>query len=173
VKSNQQYEALKDKIFVDIAFAEQMLEAYKLWDKMSGVNGIQSAIMQAPFEKFGKCITKYLQLFFDEPIGAMFNVGEKANSFSFGIIRDSKYIEYDLLSSGEKCLYTLALLIAIIENSDSKIKLIMVDDLLDHLDDKRIDDCFETLYNCTEIQTIIAGVKPCNHTSAESFVVRI
>lgn len=86
-------------------------------------------------------------------------LSEKANSFSFGVTNEeNEYIEFDLLSSGEKCLYTLALLISIVELSDSPLKIIMIDDLLDHLDMLRIKDCFETLYSISDIQILLAGV---------------
>jgi DNA repair exonuclease SbcCD ATPase subunit len=174
VKANIEYNNLKAKVVTDSLKAEQLLDVYKAWDKLSSVNGLQSKIMEAPFDQFSDYITKYLTQFFGEDnISASFYVGEKSNSFSFGIIRDTKYIEFDLLSSGEKCLYTLSMLMAIVENSKSELKLIMVDDLLDHLDDNRINDCFATLYNCKDMQTIIAGVKPCNHEAAGEFVIHI
>lgn len=174
VKANIEYNNLKAKVVTDSLKAEQLLDVYKAWDKLSSVNGLQSRIMEAPFDQFSDYITKYLTQFFGEDnISASFYVGEKSNSFSFGIIRDAKYIEFDLLSSGEKCLYTLSMLMAIVENSKSELKLIMVDDLLDHLDDNRINDCFATLYNCKDMQTIIAGVKPCNHEAAGEFVIHI
>ena len=77
-------------------------------------------------------------------------------------MRNGAYIEFDMLSSGEKCLYTLAMLIAITENSASDLKLILIDDLLDHLDDANIQTCFATLNNIEDIQVILAGVQPCN-----------
>ena len=174
IKANQQYDTLKNHISKDIFNAEEFLELNKAWEKFTGVNGIQSKIMEAPFETFSDSITKYLVNFFgDDTLKAKFHVGEKANSFSFGMTRSGAYLDYDLLSSGEKCLYTLSLLLAITENSKSKLKLVMVDDLLDHLDDNRISDVFATLYNCTDIQILLAGVKSCNHENADNFVIRI
>lgn len=174
IKANQQYDSLKATISKDIFNAEELLELNKAWDKFTGVNGIQSKIMEAPFELFSDSITKYLVKFFgDATLKAAFKVGEKANSFSFGLKRNGAYFDFDLLSSGEKCMYTLSLLLAIIENSKSDLKLVMVDDLLDHLDDNRISDVFATLYNCTDIQILLAGVKSCNHENADNFVIRI
>lgn len=162
VKSNQQYEKLKEKISKDNMQATQLLEVYKAWDKLSSVYGLQSKIMEAPFVTFAQDITKYLRQFFGtNNIEAAFHVGETANSFSFGIKRNDAYIEYDMISSGEKCLYALALLLAIVENSNTALKLIMIDDLLDHLDDDMIKSCFTTLYTVKDIQIILAGVKPC------------
>ena len=174
IKANKQYYELQGKIATDIAEAEELLNIYKAYEKLSGVNGLQSKIMVAPFEKFSATITKYLISFFDDiTIKAAFNVGEKANSFSFGLIRDGSYLDFDLLSSGEKCLYTLSLLIAIVENSSSSLKLIMVDDLLDHLDDNRIYDVFRTLYKSTDVQVIMAGVKPCTYEPVTDFVINL
>ena len=174
LKANEDYNKLKDKITIDIMSAAQKLDIYKAWDKLTSVNGLQSRIMIAPFEKFSENITYYLQQFFGDPsISAKFYVGEKANSFSFGVVRNDKYIEYDLLSSGEKCIYTLSLLTAVVSASSSQLKLILIDDLLDHLDDARITDCFRTLYNNKAIQTILAGVKPCTHENAGEFVINL
>ena len=78
----------------------------------------------------------------------------------------------ELLSSGEKCLFALSLLLAIVENSNAPAKLLLVDDILDHLDPERIKDCFTTLYNST-IQTVIAGVQKCEHEHADEFVINI
>lgn len=173
-QANAQYDRLKEKVTKDSMQATQLLEVYKAWDKLSGVNGLQTKIMEAPFINFSQQITPYLRAFFeDNTMEATFHIGEKANSFSFGVTLGGDYVEYDLLSSGEKCLYTLSLLIAIIQNAKSPLKLIMVDDLLDHLDDDRIQACFTTLYNIKDMQIIIAGVKPCTISSADEFVVQI
>lgn len=163
IEANKKYDELKSTITNDLMKANQLLEIYKLWDKLTGVNGLQSTIMMKPFLKFSESITKYLTEFFaDTSIQAHFHVGEKANSFSFGVMRNGAYIEFDMLSSGEKCLYTLAMLIAITEKSASDLKLILIDDLLDHLDDTNIQTCFATLNNIKDIQVILAGVQPCN-----------
>ena len=174
IKANQQYDTLKATISKDIFNAEELLELNKAWEKFTGVNGIQSKIMEAPFAIFSDAITKYLVKFFgDDTLKAAFKVGEKANSFSFGLKRNGAYYDFDLLSSGEKCMYTLSLLLAIVENAKSELKLVMIDDLLDHLDDNRIADVFTTLYNCTDTQVLLAGVKPCTHENADNFVIRI
>ena len=168
---NQKYEELKGKVSGDLFKAQHSLEVYKAWEKMSGVNALQSKIMVLPFQRFSEKISVYLRQFFSADISAEFYVGEKANSFSFGI-NNGKYIEYDLLSSGEKCLFALSLLLAIVENSNAPAKLLLVDDILDHLDPERIKDCFTTLYNST-IQTVIAGVQKCEHEHADEFVINI
>ena len=169
--ANEQYEKLKDTVSTDLYKAQHMLDIYKGWEKITGVNALQSQLMILPFQRFGEKISVYLRQFFNSDVTAEFFVGEKSNSFSFGI-NNGKYIEYDLLSSGEKCLYTLSLLLAITESSEAPLKLVLVDDLLDHLDPDRIKDCFSTLYNST-IQTVIAGVQKCEHEQAEQFVINV
>jgi exonuclease SbcC len=162
VRANKKYDSLMATLAQDKIKAELDLEIYKAWEKLTSVNGLQSKLMNAPFISFALKITKYLKAFYaGSDVSAQFHIGEKANSFSFGLIRDGKYIEFDLLSSGEKCLYTLALSLAIVDSSDSELKLLLVDDLLDHLDPENIENCFSTLYNDTSVQMIIAGVQPC------------
>lgn len=162
VRANKKYDSLVATLAQDKIKAEQDMEIYKAWEKLTSVNGLQSKLMNAPFISFALRITKYLKSFYaGSDVSAHFHIGEKANSFSFGLIRDGKYIEFDLLSSGEKCLYTLALSLAIVDSSDSELKLLLVDDLLDHLDPENIENCFSTLYNDTSVQMIIAGVQPC------------
>ena len=174
IEANDRYRALADELHKEKLKIESSIEIYKAWEKLTGVNGIQSKLMVAPFIDFSEEITKNLRTMFDDPtIVAMFNVGEKANSFSFGMMRGSSYLDYDLLSSGEKCLYTLSLLIAINKASKSNCKLLLIDDLLDHLDDDKIKSAFITLYNDNSIQAILAGVKPCNSLELENFVITI
>lgn len=171
IKENSRYEELKSKISTDLFTAQHSLEVYKAWEKLTGVNALQSKIMILPFQRFSEKISVYLKQFFSADISAEFYIGEKANSFSFGI-NNGRYIEYDLLSSGEKCLFALSLLLAIVENSNASAKLLLVDDILDHLDPERIKDCFTTLYNSTT-QTVIAGVQKCEHEHADEFVINI
>lgn len=162
VRANKKYDSLMATLAQDKIKAELDMEIYKAWEKLTSVNGLQSKLMNAPFISFALKITKYLKSFYaGSDVSAHFHIGEKANSFSFGLIRDGKYIEFDILSSGEKCLYTLALSLAIVDSSDSELKLLLVDDLLDHLDPENIENCFSTLYNDTSVQTIVAGVQPC------------
>ena len=82
----------------------------------------------------------YIQTMYgSDSLRAKFNISAKANSFSFGLIREDKYIAYDQLSSGEKCLYTLALMICIADNSKCPLKLLLCDDMFDHLDSKAVE----------------------------------
>ena len=67
----------------------------------------------------------------------------------------------------------LSILLSIAEDSNNNLPLVMVDDLLDHLDPDRIDDCFKTLYSIHNVQVLLAGVQKCNHPESEKFVVKI
>ena len=175
LEANKRYEELTDRLTNDKYRIEQNIEILKIWIKLTDVNGLQSHIMNAPFEVLAENMTVYLRSFFhNDNLTAKFILSEKANSFSFGIVQfKGEYIGFDLLSSGEKCLYTLALLLSIVESSDAPLKLIMIDDLLDHLDTAKIKDCFETLYNIESIQILLAGVQNCTHSHAEEFVIEV
>ena len=172
VEANNKYNSLMEQLTKDKYRAEQRMNIFKDWEKLSGVNGMQSELMKAPFEAFSGQISTYLTDFFGTDTKASFNVGEKANSFSFGLIRNGAYINFDLLSSGEKCLYTLSLMLCIIEWCASPIKMILIDDMLDHLDSDRINACFTTLYS-SNVQTILAGVQKCEHPNSAEFVINV
>ncbi len=112
----------------------------------------------SPFEDFKDSMDKYIPILFKNA-KCSFNLSGKANSFSFGLTRGDRYIPYELLSSGEKCMYMLCMMLCLTYESSSKLKLILVDDLFDHLDDENIEKLFESLYNVEDIQMIFAGVK--------------
>ena len=173
IEANLKYDELTKNLTLQKYKLEQRIEMLKAWVKLTDVNGMQSDIMIAPFWSLRKNVSKYLSEFFEFDTIAQFNLEEKANSFSFGIIRNGSYIRYELLSSGEKCLFVLALTLAMIEISDAQLKFILIDDILDHLDAKKIDACFETLYEISDIQIILAGVKDCNHPNASEFIINI
>lgn len=177
LEANKKYEELINNLTNTKYKVEQNIEILKVWIKLTDVNGLQSQLMEAPFKKLAVKMSEYLQKFFDDTnkfTTAKFHIAEKANSFSFGVTtQENEYIEFDLLSSGEKCLYTLALLLSIVEYSNSPLKIVMIDDLLDHLDMLRIKECFETLYSISDVQILLAGVQDCTHSNAKEFVVEI
>lgn len=174
VQANAKYEALMNTLTADKIQIELDLDMYKAWEKLTDINGLQTKLMNQPFADFSTKMTKYIQKFYDrEDISAGFCLVEKANSFSFGFIRDGKYIPYDLLSSGEKCMYMLSLILTINDESKSEFKLVLVDDLLDHLDAENIYNTFITLYNSTSSQIIVAGVQPYNYENADDIVINI
>lgn len=174
VQANAKYETLMETLTADKIRIELDIELYKAWEKLTSINGLQTKLMNQPFADFSTKMTKYIQKFYDrEDISAGFCLVEKANSFSFGLIRDGKYIPYDLLSSGEKCMYMLSLILTINDESKSEFKIVLVDDLLDHLDAENIYNTFITLYNSTSSQIIVAGVQPYTYENADDIVLNI
>ena len=171
--ANREHDRLIGTLSEDKYKADLSLNIYKAWEKLSGVNGLQTKLMREPFDAFAAEITSNLRSFFGDGVVAGFHISDKANSFSFGIIVEDRYIPYDLLSSGEKCLYTLALIIAVVENGASPLKVILVDDILDHLDSEKIDSCFSTLYSINSVQIVLAGVRIPNHPKFDEFTERI
>lgn len=174
IKANQKYDELTESLTKEKFRLEQNVEIMKEWIKLTDVNGLQQKVMVRPFAKFSEFSSEYLKKFFNNDIMSVeFNLAEKANSFSFGINNGRSYIQYDLLSSGEKCLLMLAILLGIVAMSSNQLHLIMVDDLLDHLDGARIEDCFDTLYTINDVQIILAGVQKCTHPKSADFVTTI
>lgn len=164
--ANQKYNSTIDELTKKKFDLELELAIYKAWVKATDVNGLQTEIMKQPFNELADKMTQYIQTMYgNDSLKAHFNVEAKANSFTFGLIRDNKYIQYDLLSSGEKCLYTLALMICIIDNSKSPLKVVLLDDALDNLDDVAIENTFTALKNITNIQFLLAGVKHSNNAA--------
>lgn len=175
IEANERYNALIESLTAEKYKFELEIAALKIWIKLTDANGIQSEMAEKPFENFAAEIDKYLKHTFGENVRAGFNVSGKANSFSFGIIRNDKYIPYELLSSGEKCLYTLSLMLVILKSNSSSntLNTIMIDDLLDHLDDQNIERLFESLYTVDDIQFIFAGVKPCKFAESVNCVIEV
>lgn len=139
-------------------------DALKHWVKTTDTNGLQTTLMVTPFEDLATLMTRYIQQMYGrDDIAARFIVSNKANSFSFGLVRAGDYIPYDLLSSGEKCLYTLALMICIVNNNDSPLKVLLCDDMFDHLDASAIENTFAALKQIHNVQFIFAGVKDCEN----------
>lgn len=175
VVANKQYEALQGKMTADMYTTQQIIEMLKCWIKVTDVNGLQSIMMTSPFFELSHYMTEDIRaLFGSNDYAANFNLSEKANSFNFGISKaDGTYVPYSLLSSGEKCLFVFALFSSLLRSTQAPLSMILVDDLLDHLDDTRIQSLFEYLRNNDTLQVIIAGVKPCDRKDAAEFVVEV
>ena len=145
---------------------ELQSKALANWVKKTDTNGLQTTLMLAPFNELSDTMTEYIQrMYANSDLKAHFNVSSKSNSFSFGLVRNGTYIPYDLLSSGEKCLYSLALMICIVNNCKSPLKVLLLDDAFDHLDSHTIETTFATLKNVEGIQFIFAGVKECKNAA--------
>lgn len=172
--ANRLYDSTIDKITTEKYQTEQEIDILKKLVKLTDVNGMQSELTTTPFTAFAECITKHLQgLYHDTDTSAAFYITEKANSFSFGVIRSGTYVQYDLLSSGEKCLFTFAMLMGIIEQSNTKLHMLMIDDMLDHLDDSKVANVFDYIYSQDDVQIILAGVKPCISKHHDNIVITV
>lgn len=168
-KQYKLYESEYNKTLQYKATIETDLNSLKELEKLSGTNGIINDLMTKVFEDFGTSINEYLSILFDTTAQIKFNMSTKNNSFSMGIDYGDGLISYETLSSGEKCLFVVAILLAIINNAKTELKLLMVDDLLDHLDDTNIEKLFNSLPKITNTQIILAGVKP--YTGKDKSVV--
>lgn len=181
----QRYTADRDKLKANLAYEATIENITKLkykselnnsvlaaWVKLTDINGLQTTLAEQPFAELAATMTKYIQTMYgNDSLQAKFNISAKSNSFSFGLVRDDKYIAYDQLSSGEKCLYTLALMICIIDSSKSPLKLMLCDDMFDHLDSQAVEGTFTALKAVNNIQFILAGVKDCKN--AEDVMVKL
>ena len=153
--------------------AENEVGCYKDWVKLTGVNGLQTKMSGCnPFEGISALMNYRIKQLFGEGYQCHFVVEEKANSFSFGLLR-GRYVPYDLLSSGEKCMFSLALMMSIVDNASSPLKMVLVDDLFDHLDDENVKNMFESLRNVNDIQMIFAGVKKTNTDFEKEYVIEV
>ncbi len=171
ISANEAYDSMADKITKSKFAAELRLSMLKNWEKLTGPNGLQTRIMDKPFLNLADELSAVLTKLMNEPVSAKFNLSEKANSFSFGIVRDEKYIPFEVLSSGEQCMYVVAMMIHIVRNAKSSLKVILVDDLLDHLDDNHMTALLTSLSTIEDIQFILAGAK--KYDGDEDVVVSI
>lgn len=157
--ANETYQNMIDKLSKEKNILSQSLEILKKWETLTGVNGMQTTSGEDPFESFAKSIETYIPVVFSNGSKIYFNHQGKSNTFNFGLMRNNKYIPFDLLSSGEKCIFTVGLLIAVIKQSSSKLKILVIDDLFDHLDTNNMDQSLRLLQNITDVQMIFAGVQ--------------
>lgn len=157
IEANNKYQTMIDKLTAEKDAIEQTLAILKKWEVLTSINGLQASSGTDPFEAFATTIESYLPDIFENAKIHFISQG-KNNTFSFGLLRGSTYVPFDLLSSGEKCIYTLALLIAVVKQSTSRLKLIVVDDLFDHLDVANMHKLFELLSSVEGVQMIFAGV---------------
>lgn len=145
------FESMKYKLEIE-------MQVIKLWINHTSESGLQSNYMTDPLNNIIEELNKYLvTLFNDNTISAYFNVESKSNSFSFGVQRDGVYIPYDLLSSGEKCMYLVAFISYLA--STSPVNVVLVDDLFDHLDTPNLKFIIDGMKSISSVQYIIAGVQ--------------
>ena len=173
IEANKRYNELIGTITKDKFRAELEMEAYKLWSKLTDANGLQMRLAKKEFAALEEIISHNISLLTDREMSCAFNLSDKANSFSFGCKREGRYIPFDLLSSGEKCIYTLALMMSIVQRCNSPLNVIMIDDLLDHLDDENAKMMFDSLSKIEEEQFILAGVKECKSENSNAIVMKV
>ena len=162
--ANQKYENMMETLQKVQIMREYEIQCLKCWIKCTDANHLQNDLMIAPFIQLSDKISFYVnKLFNDTHMKAQFNLSSKSNDFSFGVYKmdEDIYIPYDLLSSGEKCIFTLAFMLTLLEISNSTYQFLLIDDMLDHLDDDKIAHIFKSFEsNISDIQLICAGVKP-------------
>lgn len=164
IAANKQYNKLIDELTKNKVTQETEIDILKEWIKLTGENGIINDIMQEAFITFEKLLDSILcTMFSNKKVKSKFIVKPANNSFDFGLTRDSIFIPFNALSSGEQCIYTIALMSAIIATGSAKsaIKLIIIDDLIDHLDETNIDALFTAISKTQNIQYLFAGVQKC------------
>lgn len=167
--ANEKFQFATDQFTKQGFVIDQTIIFLKECEKLTGPNGIQTDAASDPFDKFGDSVNKYIKLFFGKSTSIKFINSKAANSFDFGLNYEDMYISYSALSSGEQCLFAFSLMLSIIDTSDSKIKLLILDDAIDHLDDSNADKFFKALNKVKDVQIILAGVKLCN----ESYAVEV
>lgn len=156
--ANRQYNELSEVVLSDKYRLENSIECIKLWVKLTDVNGLQASGSDSnPFESLTDDINLVIKKLFGEDVSCNFINDGKSNSFSFGIMRNGTYVPYTLLSSGEKCMFVLAMYIGLLHYSNSPLRLILIDDFLDHLDDENFKSVIDILTD--DVQFIFAGVK--------------
>ena len=160
-KANNKFNEIQNTMNKEIDALEVRLDWLKDAIKLTGVGGLQSDILKQPFEVISSFMGDMVDQMKFKLGSPHFIIEEKSNSFNFGFIRDDNFIQFSQLSSGEKCIFISIFLLALVESSDSHLKLIMMDDLFDHLDDNNYEIIMNHLEEISsDNQIIIAGVKP-------------
>lgn len=159
IRANEQYDAITKKMTAEKYENIEKQTLLKVWINLTGVNNLQTHLMEGPFTQFADNTYAVISDLFDKDTTLTFHLTEKANEFSFGISRKGKYIPYSMLSSGEKCMLALTLMTEIVRQSSTDLKLVMIDDMLDHLDDVNIDAVLARMNLVDDVQYIFAGVK--------------
>ena len=158
--ANSKYREILESIQEQQTANEEAIEFVNAAVKATGENGLQTEVMVQPFLDLADVMhTIMVDLNLEDLGSPNFKVEAKANSFNFGLMRDS-FIPFALLSSGEKCIFTVVFMMALVQVADTQLEFVMIDDLFDHLDQSR----FETVINnvtklSDSAQFIIAGVK--------------
>ena len=141
---------------------QEKYDVLNAWVKLTDSNGLQSTLSSGGFDVLESNLSKEVERVFGSGTKCKFNVTNKANSFSFGIVRNDTYIPYNLLSTGEKTLFAFALMLYVAQNSGSDLKVVMMDDFFDHLDSDRFASLMDAVKSdLGDVQIVMAGVVPC------------
>lgn len=172
IEANKKYNDLYENLASEKMKINENLIALKALQKLTDVNGLQSKIMNIPFVNLSDKLTKYLNVLYSKNTEAKFIIDGGANNFNFGFTRNGEYIQFDTLSSGEKCIYTLALILSLIESSNGDMKVILIDDLFDHLDSNNFSYMFDNLVKIENVQFVFAGVEPASMLLVNSIDIK-
>lgn len=157
--ANKKYDETIDRFTNNKLTIQNHVDILNVWAKYTDANNLQTKVAMEPFAELETKVDKYLTTLFHEDVKFRTELSTKANSFSFGIVRNNTYIPYELLSSGEKTLVAFSVMLYVASATTGTLKLIMVDDMLDHLDSENVYTLFERLSEVEDIQIITAGVK--------------
>lgn len=155
--ANMEYNRIMSKVVKDKYQAELDLAVLKRIADKLGPNQLQAVVSAAPFESAKQIISDNLKAC-GLPGDAYFVTDGGNNSFDFGLVRDDLHISYKSLSSGEKCLYMLAFMTALLSMNECSINLLLLDDVFDHLDNQHTQLALSYISNDTNVQYIFAGV---------------
>ena len=165
ISANEAYNKLNENLKLKKFMLDYNIAALKEFIKLTGPNELQTEMMNKPFEAFADLMDKYTSKLFGKDVHTKFNLSSSANSFSFGIDRNGCYIPYQLLSSGEKCMYWISFALTIIKSNKSNLKLLLMDDMLDHLDANNAKGIFKAISSISDVQIVLAGVITCTESS--------
>lgn len=171
LRANLQYDRISENVSREKMVMEQDIDTLKNWINVTGPNGVQANLSEKPFHDMETILNDFIHKMYDPEIDFKFILDSKNNSFGFGISRNKRFIKFDTLSSGEKCIISIVLATSLISCNLSHIHLMLVDDALDHLDDEKADMFFDTLAKFTDTQFILAGVKKCNVNNSDNFKI--
>ena len=157
--ANQKYDETIDKFTNEKLTVQNHVDLLDVWKKYTDANNLQTKVAMEPFAELEVKVDNYLTTLFHEDVKFRTELSTKANSFSFGLIRNNTYIPYELLSSGEKTLVAFSIMLYVASATTGTLKLVMVDDMLDHLDNENVYALFERLSEIKDVQIITAGVK--------------
>lgn len=164
IKANEIYESTYNKLYADNSELGFQLEVLKILKSYFSANGLQQKLTEGGFLDAQKDLEQYISAMFDgRKATPAFHLSSKANSFSFGLNIDGTYIPFEYLSKGEQCLYMIGFMAYVINKDVGGVNILLVDDSLDHLDERASEMLFRCITDISEkfdIQCIFAGVYP-------------